>query len=481
MASVNTTSIREEVARVEEEFSRLSEQGQLSAESRALFHSLLMIVNLLVTIFMEKSTRKTSRNSSLPPSQTSEDNSSPKPRTQGKGLEQNDESFVNSRTVESSAIARVDRCSHCGENLSMVAVMDHERRTLIDIVFEKRVDHIDAQIKRCPCCKHIAKGEFPSSMTGPVQYGPGIKAYVLNLLVVQMVSLNRVQKLLKTLIGRALSEAVMLKYVLQLHEALASWERDAIEKLLASPVMHADETSLKLDKKNVWVHVCSAGNITLKRLHEKRGSEAIDDINIIPRYGGVVVHDCWASYFCYDRSKDALCGSHLLRELEFIIDSNDYAWARNMKRLLKETCRAVSDSHEKKLSDKAYADLQKRYRNILTRGKSQLPERPQRPSGKRGRLAQSDAQNLWDRLQKHETGVLLFARRTEVPFTNNRAERDLRMGKVKQKVSGCFRDRQYAEAYCRISSYLQSMSYQGYNPLVAIQLALTGKIQTATV
>ena len=138
MATVNTTSIRKEVARVEEEFSRLSDQGQLSAESRALFRSLLMIANLLVTIIMEKNTRKSSRNSSLPPSQTSADKSSRKPGSQGKGIEQNDEPFANSRTVESTEIAPVARCSHCGENLARVPVLDHERRTLIDIIFEKR-------------------------------------------------------------------------------------------------------------------------------------------------------------------------------------------------------------------------------------------------------------------------------------------------------------------------------------------------------
>ena len=108
----------------------------------------------------------------------------------------------------------------------------------------------------------------------------------------------------------------MLKYILQLHVALEAWEQDAIRQLLASPVMHVDETSMRLDKKNHWVHVCSAGDITLKRLHAKRGSVAMDEINIIPRYGGIIIHDCWASYFSYHESEDGLCGSHLLRELE---------------------------------------------------------------------------------------------------------------------------------------------------------------------
>ncbi|MFK7892402.1 MAG: IS66 family transposase [Granulosicoccus sp.] len=446
-----------------------------------LFNTLLMIVNMLVAIFMERSTKKTSKNSSIPPSQTTEDQSAKTPGSNKKGPAQNDESFDNSRTVETETVAKVNRCSTCGENLSQVSITDYERRTRIDIVFEKRVEHVDAEIKHCPCCHHVTKGQFPSDLAGPVQYGLGIKAYILNLLITQMVSLSRVQKLLKTLIGRSISEAVMLKYILQLHVALDAWEQDAIRQLLASPVMHVDETSMRLDKKNHWVHVCSAGDITLKRLHAKRGSVAMDEINIIPRYGGIIIHDCWASYFSYHQSEDGLCGSHLLRELEFIIDSNGYAWAKNMKRLLKETCAKVSARKRKKLTEKEYANLQKRYRNILTRGISELPARPERPSGKRGRLAQSDAQNLWDRLYEHEYAVLLFAYHAEVPFTNNRAERDLRMGKVKQKVCGCFRQEQYAAAYCRISSYLQTMACRGYNPLVAIQLALTGKLTTAEV
>ena len=131
---------------------------------------------------------------------------------------------------------------------------------------------------------------------------------------------------------------------------------------------------------------------------------------------------------------------------------------------------------KKEETDRRYKNLQKRFRNILTRGEKELPPIPPRQNGKRGRIAKSDAHNLWERLKQHETAVLLFAKLSHVAFTNNRAERDLRMSKVKQKVSGCFRVRKYAEAYCRISSYLQTMSNQGYNPLIAIQMALSGQI-----
>jgi transposase len=147
-----------------------------------------------------------------------------------------------------------------------------------------------------------------------------------------------------------------------------------------------------------------------------------------------------------------------------------------MKTLLLETCRNVSKRKSKKLSERKYNNLQKRYRNILTRGeKEELPVIPPKPSGRRGKMAKSDAHNLWERLKEHESAVLLFSKEAAVSFTNNRAERDLRMSKVKQKVSGCFRTEIYAKTYCRISSYLQTMSNKGYNPLIAIQMALAGE------
>jgi hypothetical protein len=291
-----------------------------------------------------------------------------------------------------------------------------------------------------------------------------------------MVSLNRIQKSIKTLIGIVISEATILKYATQLYLALEDWEQSASEKLLAMPSIHVDETSLRVDKKNRWIHVYSSGDITLQFLQAGRGKAAIDDIGIIPRYGGVIIHDCMKAYLSYDHCDHGLCGSHLLRELQFVIDSNSYAWAKNMKRLLQETCAKVSKRKRKKLSEVECRNLQKRYRNILSRGEKELPPIPARQNGKRGRIAKSDAHNLWERLNDLEQAVLLFAHNPHVSFTNNRAERDLRMNKVKQKVSGCFRTEHFAKAHCRIASYLKTMSNKGYNSLVAIQLALSAQI-----
>ena len=147
-----------------------------------------------------------------------------------------------------------------------------------------------------------------------------------------------------------------------------------------------------------------------------------------------------------------------------------------MKCLLQEACIRVSKSEEKKLEDEDLANLHKRYRAILTKGIKELPMIPPKPSGKRGKLAKSAAHNLLERMQTHEISVLLFAKDPHVSFTNNRAEQDLRMSKVKQKVSGCFRTEIYAQAYCRISSYLQTMANKGYNPLIAVQMALAGEL-----
>jgi transposase len=477
MASLDKQSIREEITRIKSSFDALSTEGKLSPEARALLDGLFLLVELILSIFMERQTKKTSRNSGIPSSQTKDDNSSVShPGSNGKGRNIGHGVANNHRTVETVAIATVTHCDVCGESLEDTPCMHHERRTKIDIVFEKVVEHVDAEVKQCPSCETTVKGQFPVDMHGPLQYGFGIKAFIINLIVCQMVALNRVQNLVVAMIGTVISEATMLRFVMNLYHALEEWENKAIDQLLTSQSLHVDETSMKVDQKKHWIHVYSSGEITVKFLHQKRGKKAIEDIDIIPRYDGTIIHDGWYSYFAYANCRNALCGSHLLRNLTFVIESNGYVWAQNMKDLLKETCTKVSERETKRLTDEELNDLHARYRTILEQGEQELPPIPPKPEGKRGKMAKSDAHNLWERLKKYESAVLRFAHDSHVPFTNNRAERDLRMAKVKQKVSGCFRVEIYAKAYCRISSYLQTMSSKGVNPLLAIQMALAGEV-----
>ena len=477
MASVDKTSVRNEVSRLKADFEQLCADGKTSSEIKVLMNSMFMIIELMLSIFLERATKKDSKNSSIPSSQTDKDDSSlGQAGSNGKGKNEHDGLARNTRVKETVSISKVRICEICGEDLGDTPCTKHERRTKIDIVFEKVIEHVDAEIKLCTTCDSLVKGKFPTDMPGPLQYGDGLKAFVINLLVSQMVAINRVQKLIKSMMGVVISEASLLKFILRLHQALEQWELNTKEQLLSQPAINVDETSLRVDKNKHWIHVYSSGDITLKFLHRKRGKEAINDIDIIPRYGGTIIHDCWSSYLSYTHCDHGLCGSHLLRELTFVIETNGYSWAVNMKRLLQETCSKVSKKPNKKLNAQDIANLQKRYRNILTRGEKELPPIPPKPNGKRGKLAKSDAHNLLERMQVHEVSVLLFAKDSHVSFTNNRAERDLRMAKVKQKVSGCFRTVLYAQAYCRISSYLQTMANKGHNPLIAIQMALAGEI-----
>jgi transposase len=355
MAHVNKHSLREEFDRLKGQFEQLCAAGKMAQESKVLFQALLALFELLMAVFMEKRTPKNSRNASVPPSQTDKaDETAAQPGTHSKGKPQHQGDSRHTRTVETVEISPVKSCECCGTDLRATPCQDHERRTLLDILYEKHQHHVDAQIKQCPECLTINKGAFPASLAGPLQYGPGIKATVINFLVAQMVSLKRVQQLMGTLIGQLISEASLLKFVLQLHHALAAWEQQAIEQLLAQPSLHVDETSLRVDRKKHWIHVYSGGEITLKLLHRNRGREAI---NIIPRYGGVLTHDCLAAYFSYSGCAHSLCGSHLLRELTFVVETNAYAWAAHMKRLLQKTCKAVAKSPTKCLSENQYKNL----------------------------------------------------------------------------------------------------------------------------
>jgi len=253
-----------------------------------------MILELMLSIFLERSTKKDSNNSSKPSSQTEKGESAlPHQGSKSKGKKENNALAGNTRIREQVALSEVRACEICGEDLTDTPCLHHERRTKIDIVFEKVVEHVDAEVKTCPVCEATVKGRFPADIPGPLQYGAGLKAFVVNLLVSQMVALNRVQKLIKSMMGIVISEASLLKFVLRLYQALESCELRATEQLLKAPAINVDETSFRVDKKNHWIHVYSAGDLTLKFLHRRRGTEAIEATNIIPRYGGAIIHACW--------------------------------------------------------------------------------------------------------------------------------------------------------------------------------------------
>ncbi len=478
MATVNKASLRSEFDALKARFETLCADGAMSAESRALVEALLMLFQVLMAVFMEKNTPKGSRNSGLPSSRTEPDETArTRPGATSTGPKACATGDGPNRLVVETRTAPVAECRACGRGLGDVAPHGHERRVLVDILFETRELTVEAEIKTCPRCRAESRGAFPDDMPGPLQYGHGILAFATHLMAAQMVPLKRAAQTPKALTGRAVAEATLLAWLMRLHEALTDWEATAIDCLLAMPALHADETSLRVDGTNHWVHSIGAGDLRVKFVHRRRGRAAIDDLGVIPRSGGVLVHDRWASSFAYDHCDHALCGAHLLRDLKFVEDAHGYAWAKRA-RLLLDTCRKVRTHEGKALDEAAFTAVRTRYRTILTQATRELPKTPARLDGQRGRIAKSDAENLHEALTQYDTEVLRFARDPDTPFTNTRAERDIRMAKVKQKVSGCFRTLRHAEAHCRISSYLQSMAHQGYNPLTAIQIALNGTAST---
>ncbi len=477
MATVNGASLRAQMDDCRARFDGIKRKGEAGAETLALIDALFLLLDILVAVFLEKTTPKTSRNSGLPPSQTDRDETARRAGkgSRSKGPKARETEPGNLRTVTVTESSPVTACRQCGHDLSGTACSGHEARVEIDIVFETVERRVEAEIKDCPRCRARNKGAFPDTMPGPLQYGPGIVAYAVHLLCAQMVPLKRTAAMIQATTGRLLSEATLLGFVSRLHQALETWEAAAIGKLLAMPVLNVDETSLRVDGRNHWIHVCSGGPVTVKRLHRKRGCEAIDDIGIIPRYGGVIVHDCWKAYLTCTNCRHQLCGAHLLRELQAATDSNGWPWAERMRKLLLIARRQVMRRPDRRLSMRHCRRVARCCREILEQGRKEMPEIPKRRKGRRGPVARSDAHNLLERLAAQRRNVLRFTRRADTPFSNNRAERDFRMAKVKQKISGCFRSVAFAHAWCRISSYLRTMAALGYNPLVAIMIALKGK------
>lgn len=473
---MNKESIRLKINEAKKDAELLLNKKNVGSETAAVIKSLILVIEIIVAVLLEKKVRKNSSNSGLSPSQNNGSNGN---RNKGSGERAGlGNSANNVRQVETSETVRPENCTKCDADLDGAKVKGREERQKIDILYEVVTHKVISEQKNCPDCGHVNKGKFPVGMDGKLQYGDTVKAMIINFIVVQMMSLQRLQEHLMSIMGRSLSQAIMLKYLFQFSVSLKNWEITQIEKILKCGHIHCDETSVRINKVNWWIHSYSSGDITLKFVSRHRGREGIEEIGIIPKYSGTIIHDCWSSYLSYENTDHSLCGAHLLRELKFIEDSNKYLWASKLKKILKDALELVNSRPSRMTLTKVeYKRLQSRYRNTLTRGLSEMPPFPKK-NGEKGRTKKTDAQNLWERLDKYEDFVLKFAKVKEVDFTNNRAERDLRISKVKQKMSGCFRTQEMAFAFNRISSYLMSMRYRGYSSTEAIMLAMQGEIPT---
>ncbi len=469
-------TIRKKIDEIKQKSEIILSSKEISNEVRLFISSLLILIDVIVVSLLTKKVRKNSSNSGLPPSQNFGSNGNRNKYINNEHSAKGNQ-LSNTRKITEQKTIRVNKCQICNADLSSIDCKDIETRKEIDIIYEIVTTEVAVEIKECDHCGKINKGHFPKGMNGEIQYGTGIKSAIINYLFVQMMSLEKIQEHFKGFIGRFISQATMLKYIFQFYMFLEIWEKQQLKKILLSPVIHVDETSIRINKINYWLHVYTYGEISLQFVHVKRGIEAVNDINIIPRYGGIIVHDCWATYFYYNNVDHALCGAHILRELKYIEEMECHIWVIMMKELLQEAAEVIADRPDTAiLTLQEYKKLETRYREILHEAKFELAPFPEEKDGHKGRVKHTEAQNLWLRLKKYEKSILMFARIKKVDFTNNRAERDIRCSKTKQKISGGFRTLKYANAYARITSYIKSMRYKGYSSLQAINLAITKNI-----
>ena len=467
-------SIRKKIDEAKKNADRILAKGKMSEETIVLINSFLIILDIVVNVLLEKKVRKNSSNSGLPPSQGFGSNGN-RNGNNNEESERKGERLPNSRTKKEKKTLSPKECSNCNADLTDAEVTKSEQRKKIDIIYEIEETTFTSETKECPECGEKSKKEFPTGIDGKIQYGNGIKAAIINFLAVQMMSLERVQEHFKGLIGRFISQATMLKYIAQFSLSLETWENQAKEELLKSKVIYVDETSMRVNGTNHWIHTYSAGDIVLQFIHPSRGTEAIEEIGILPKYGGTIVHDCWGPYFTYENLEHALCAGHLLRELKFVEQSTGHKWATKLKKLLTKAIEQVHKSSDAILTPRGYTRAENNYRCILFEALLEMPSFPE-SNGQRGRLKHTDEQNLWTRLMNYESSILMFARVPEVDPTNNRAERDLRITKLKKKVSGCFRTPEFAKHFCRILSYVKTMRNKGYSSLDAITRALNGTL-----
>jgi transposase len=368
-------------------------------------------------------------------------------------------------------------CSHCATDLQSVEPCGYEKRQVFDVPpMRIEVTEHQAEVKTCPGCGQQVKGDFPSDVTQPVQYGPRFKAQASYLNNYQFIPLARTCELLGDFYGHMPSEAFVLDanatLVDQTEPSLATIK----QQLIAADVAHFDESGLQVEGQLNWLHVASTDQLTYYAVHPKRGQVGMKAVGILPEFEGRAVHDHWKSYFTFDDCQHALCNAHHLRELQFVLDQYDQTWARQMAQLLLDIKDEVQAAplEQTTLSPELLAHFEQRYDELIAQGLKANPPPADPPPRKRGRKKQSPPKNLLDRLQQFKPQVLAFMYDFRVPFDNNLAERDVRMVKVKQKVSGAFRTRTGAETFCIIRSYISTVRKQGRNVIDAIHDALTG-------
>jgi transposase len=413
---------------------------------------------------LEERLNKNSKNSHMPPSNDSSKIKAANKRTKGgkRGGQQGHQGFTLDKFDEVDEVIVVEipiKCS-CGHRLKGVDTEVFETRQVVDIPVQK---FIVTEYQRvscvCPRCKKINMGSYAPEVAAPVQYGANIQSLSTLLNNEYKVPIGKISQFFEDIFGLRINESTICSINKRCYRLMADIEQQIISKILDSEVAHVDETGILVNAELLWMHVMSTKYFTYLRVHEKRGSDAFNEV--ITEFEGHLVHDFFKSYFCLEKSKHNTCGAHISRELEALIEDNS-KWAGKLKALMLQL---FHNSYNYNKRNKQ--EILSKYDSILKQGIKQEPKAQR--IGKRGRESRSKGLNLIHRLQKYKTSVLEYAFNPIIPFTNNQAERDLRHCKIKLKVSGCFRSLQGAKFYARIISVISTLRKNSLNIFESLQ------------
>jgi len=432
---------------------------------------------------LEERLRKDSRTSSKPPSS---DGLGRLPRSAGRPSDKRPggqeghagHSLQMAEQPDEVLAHRPQQCQQCGQDLSGVAGRLVERRQVLDVPpMRLLVQEHQIETVTCPTCQSSTLGSFPAQVNAPMQYGPNLQALAVYLHQGQLLPVARTCETLAAICGCQISEASLLEWSELAAERLAPTVERIAELIAASRLQHGDETGIRIYGLLHWLHVNCTRWLTHLAWHPSRGREAMDEIGIWPAFAGRGMHDRFASYDGYGCAH-SICGAHLLRDCAAVAQQEQQEWAGQMQDFLldlHEACQQWRLLHLKAVPAIERDDWIARYFEILATGyAAQAPPAAAPVEKRQGKLKQSPAKNLLDALLGRAEQVLALLDDLSIPFTNNQAERDLRMAKVQQKISGTFRSATGASAFCRIRSYLSTMHKQGHPMLAALAAVFHG-------
>lgn len=373
----------------------------------------------------------------------------------------------------------VTRCRHCQASLENVPADTYKKRQVFDLPEKVTLEVTEhrAEIKTCPHCGQVTEADFPGDVTQETQYGPRVRSQMVYFNQYQFIPLERTTEMIEDLYQQPVADGSIIASDEKVAEQVSDTNQKVKKYLTTTqePV-HFDETGARVEGDLHWLHSASTEQATYFEIQPKRGSEAMDAIGILPKRTGWSIHDYWKAYLKYTQAKHGLCNAHLIRDLIFVIECNRQPWASEMLDELLQIKQSVEDAKaqgQSALTEDQMIGFRQTYDRIVTEGLLANPP-SERQEGKRGRVKQSFAKNLLDRLKDHPDKVLAFMEDFKVPFDNNLAERDIRMVKVQQKISGGFRSDAGAEIFCQVRSYISTARKNGQPVLDAIYQALVG-------